>query len=153
MEEIVSTSEEFKPCVSYNAYEVSLDGRVRVRASKKLVKIVTLNMVNYVVIKIGMYSGKGEFKNKAIKRKTIKVSEMIARTYLKKKKDDLLRCINGDWNDYSLTNYEWYNPRELTENKIGNIHRRLYCIFCRHFLYTAVQTDRKTSLTLYGSYP
>ena len=67
MEEIVSTSEEFKPCVSYNAYEVSLDGRVRVRASKKLVKIVTLNMVNYVVIKIGMYSGKGEFKNKAIK--------------------------------------------------------------------------------------
>jgi len=119
MEEKVSSSEEFKPCVSYNAYEVSLDGRVRVRSTKKLAKVVTLNKVNYVVIKIGMYSEKGKAKGNIKKTKTIKVSEMIARTYLKKKKDDLLRCINGNWNDYSLANYEWYNPRELPENKIG----------------------------------
>ena len=90
----------------YSGYEVSLDGKVRQRRTGKLLKIKQFrNGPNYVFIKI----------NK--KTKKMKVAELIANVYKKKKRKDMLRCVNGDWNDYSLDNLEWYNPRDLPENR------------------------------------
>ncbi len=102
---------EFKPCRSYNGYEVSRDGRVRVRRTGKELKISEFpNGVKHVNIVVGMYT-----KHKHYKK--VKVGEMVARTYLRAKKaHEILHCKNSDWNDYDMSNYEWYDPQKLPEN-------------------------------------
>ena len=101
----------FKTCRSFNAYEVSLDGRVRVRKTGKELTVSSFPTgVKYVNIVLGMYSGKK-------KGRKVAVGELVARTYLRAKDShEMLHCINGDWNDYSLDNWEWYDPQKLPEN-------------------------------------
>ena len=102
---------EFKVCRSFNAYEVSRDGRVRVRKTGNELTVSRFPTgVKYVYIMLGMYSGKK-------KGRKVAVGELVARTYLRAKDShEILHCINGDWNDYSIDNWEWYDPQKLPEN-------------------------------------
>ena len=102
----------FKTCRSFNAYEVSLDGRVRVRKTgKELIVKKYPNGIKYVRFAIGLYTGKKK------KPRKVSIGELVARTFLRARKDhEILHCINGDWNDYSIDNWEWYDPQKLPEN-------------------------------------
>ena len=98
-------SDDFKVCCGYSSYEVSLNGSVREVRSKKTVKTYTFDDGTiYVVLKKGKHYRK------------IKVAELIALTYLEHKEYDVLVCLNGNWNDYSISNYKWVNPRLQAEN-------------------------------------
>lgn len=104
-------SDDFKVCYGYSSYEVSLNGSVREVRSKKTVKTYTFDDGTiYVVLKKGKHYRK------------IKVAELIALTYLEHKEYDVLVCLNGNWNDYSISNYKWVNPdyKLKTSPKFGS---------------------------------
>lgn len=89
----------FEVCADHPNYLVSKDGRIYCENIGELVKPIKIGGVSFVEIW-------------AIDtRQYIKVAEMIARTYLEHDQNDRLKCINGNWNDYSLTNYVWCKPR------------------------------------------
>lgn len=99
---------KFKRCSGYLGYEAALDGTIRYVSRGKATVLKTIHPfnddTNYVRVKL--FS----------KFKQVKVSYMIALAFLPKKKGDILKCINGNWNDYDISNYKWENPRELSQN-------------------------------------
>ena len=100
--------EEFHKIKGYFGYEVSLNGHVRRTSHGKTTDLDVIQPfgrdVNYVRMKIGK------------DHKEAKVSYLIALAFLPKERGDVLICMNGDWNDYSIDNYMWVNPRTLPEN-------------------------------------
>ena len=99
---------ELRPCHAMFGYETSLDGTVIFRKKDKItyLKKVVLNNSGVEYVRAKRF---GE-------RKYIKVAEMVALAFIPKRKGDILYCRNGNWNDYSLDNLYWENPRTLPEN-------------------------------------
>ena len=97
-------------CRSFRKYEVSREGVVRERKTKKILPVRRekrlYGYVDYVIIDQG----------DVIRKR--KVAEMFAGTYIEHPKDchDLI-CLNGNWNDFKEDNFRWVNKRkEITKN-------------------------------------
>ena len=88
----------FKVCEDYPEYLVSKDGRVYFEPYDELISPIKIGSVWFVEI----WSGSSN--------QYVKVSEMIARTYLRHNIGDRLKCRSCNWNHYNLNNYEWYQP-------------------------------------------
>ena len=100
---------KFQPCKGDFGYKAALDGTVIFEKNDKVTYLREVvfneNGIKYVRVK-----RRGEYKH-------VKVAEMVALAYIPKKRGDLLYCRNGNWNDWTLENLYWHNPRELPENR------------------------------------
>lgn len=95
---------EFLKCKKYSRYEVSREGVVRVAKTKQVLTPREIFGVPYVKITYGSRTF------------TLKVAYMIASTYLPYERGmQDLKCIDGNWSNYDLSNFEWYNAREEIE--------------------------------------
>ena len=91
---------EFLKCKKYSRYEVSREGVVRVAKTNQVLTPREIFGVPYVKITYGSRTF------------TLKVAYMIASTYLPYERGmQDLKCIDGNWSNYDLSNFEWYNAR------------------------------------------